>query len=251
MPIHWSGANSSGGRIGALVHGETDPWSGQPDSKATRARVSALAVTHYGFVLTRGNPSGRLSSPLVAEAGSASPRPAGADAAAPLAYWARAPFADGTITFVALDATESDARGFVEALLPEGDRLTIADEGSGLHRAATLVDGRLETVVFLGHEPTLPSPEWLKSRFAATAIAAGERRALLAGRPVEGAGDDGPVVCVCYQVGQKRIAAAIAAGAASAEDVGCATRAGTNCGSCVPELKRMLGARARLPDAAE
>jgi assimilatory nitrate reductase catalytic subunit len=36
------------------------------------------------------------------------------------------------------------------------------------------------------------------------------------------------------------IRAAIQAGAASAQAIGEALRAGTNCGSCLPELKRLL-----------
>jgi assimilatory nitrate reductase catalytic subunit len=62
----------------------------------------------------------------------------------------------------------------------------------------------------------------------------------LAGRPL-GAADPGPVVCACFQVGRKRIEGAVAEGACSVAEIGVATRAGTNCGSCVPELKRLVG----------
>ena len=101
--------------------------------------------------------------------------------------------------------------------------------------------------------PTLPSLEWLKGQFARGAIPTVERRALLAGRALDGHTDEGPIVCVCHQVGRKRIEAAIAAGASSAEAIGAGTRAGTNCGSCMPELRRLLVAsRPALPaDAAE
>ena len=49
VPIHWSAENSSCGRIGALVQPATDPYSGQPESKATPARIAPLAVSHYGL----------------------------------------------------------------------------------------------------------------------------------------------------------------------------------------------------------
>jgi assimilatory nitrate reductase catalytic subunit len=39
--------------------------------------------------------------------------------------------------------------------------------------------------------------------------------------------------------------AAIAAGAAGASAVGAATRAGTNCGSCRPEINALIAARRR------
>ncbi len=72
------------------------------------------------------------------------------------------------------------------------------------------------------------------------AIPPSERRDLLAGSPVEGAIDDGPMVCVCFQVGAKRIEAAAAAGNRSVEKIGRQLGAGTNCGSCIPEIRRLI-----------
>jgi assimilatory nitrate reductase catalytic subunit len=53
VPIHWSSENSSDARIGAMVQSVADPVSGQPESKATPARIEPLAVSHYGFALSR------------------------------------------------------------------------------------------------------------------------------------------------------------------------------------------------------
>jgi assimilatory nitrate reductase catalytic subunit len=48
-------------------------------------------------------------------------------------------------------------------------------------------------------------------------------------------------VCACFSVGLATIRAAIEAGAvANVEGIGAALRAGTNCGSCLPELKRIV-----------
>ena len=114
-----------------------------------------------------------------------------------------------------------------------------------------LREGRLEAVLYAAPGPALPSIEWLKTCFALPVVEPGLRRSLLAGRPVGGA-DDGPVVCACFQVGRRRVEAAIADGACSASEVGLATRAGTNCGSCLPEIKTLLGSvRRALPTAAE
>ncbi len=44
-PIHWSAENSSAGRACALVQPDTDPWSGQPEAKATPARVLSFPVS--------------------------------------------------------------------------------------------------------------------------------------------------------------------------------------------------------------
>jgi assimilatory nitrate reductase catalytic subunit len=50
-------------------------------------------------------------------------------------------------------------------------------------------------------------------------------------------------VCACFGVGRASICDAIAAGANSAAEIGARLKAGTNCGSCIPELKRLIGER--------
>ena len=114
---------------------------------------------------------------------------------------------------------------------------------------AVLRDGRLEAVLFVGAEP-----EAALARMAQVAvrvvriIPAGERRALLAGRPVEGAADEGPIVCVCFQVGAARIEAAAAAGdRTTVEEIGRALGAGTNCGCCIPEIRRLIAIKGGGP----
>ena len=128
--------------------------------------------------------------------------------------------------------------------------MSFQDPAAGNYRAAVLRDGRLEAVLFVGADPKLPSPEWLKSRFALAAIPASERRDLLVGTPVEGTTDEGPVVCVCLQVGAKRIEAADAAGSRSVEKIGRQLGAGTNCGSCIPEIRRLVAPKEVASDLA-
>ena len=63
---------------------------------------------------------------------------------------------------------------------------------------------------------------------------------LLSGRSTDGLASAGPIVCACFGVGRGTICDAIAAGANSAAAVGAQLKAGTNCGSCIPELKRLI-----------
>jgi assimilatory nitrate reductase catalytic subunit len=50
-----------------------------------------------------------------------------------------------------------------------------------------------------------------------------------------------PVVCACFGIAESCIRDALTSGAAaSVAEIGQVTRAGTNCGSCLPELKRMI-----------
>lgn len=47
------------------------------------------------------------------------------------------------------------------------------------------------------------------------------------------------LVCHCHAVSDKQVKTAIAAGACSPEDIGHMTGAGTGCGGCIPELRRL------------
>jgi assimilatory nitrate reductase catalytic subunit len=57
--------------------------------------------------------------------------------------------------------------------------------------------------------------------------------------------DRGRMVCSCVGVPEHDIRAAICSGASLAE-LQAALKCGTQCGSCVPELKRMLAETPRL-----
>ena len=80
----------------------------------------------------------------------------------------------------------------------------------------------------------------VKSLFAADALSNDQRRMLLSGKSADGLASAGPIVCACFGVGRNTICDAIAAGARSAAEIGARLKAGTNCGSCIPELKRLI-----------
>jgi assimilatory nitrate reductase catalytic subunit len=220
VPIHWSSANSSAARVGAMVQSVADPVSGQPEAKATPARMEPLPVSHYGFALSR--------QPFVH---------------ADMAYWSTARTTFGQMLVFAIDEPVGSSSERLLSRLPVGDRLELTDAAAGSYRVAVLRSGRLEAVVILSATPKLPSPEWLKSQFDRDVIPASERRGLLAARPVKATADEGPIVCVCFQVGQRAIEDAATKGCRTVDAIGKALGAGTNCGSCVPELRRLIAAQ--------
>ena len=63
---------------------------------------------------------------------------------------------------------------------------------------------------------------------------------LLSGKSTDGLESCGPIVCACFGVGRTTICDAIVAGAGTAAEIGVQLKAGTNCGSCIPELKRLV-----------
>ena len=219
-PIHWSGENTSAGRIGALVHGATDPISGQPDSKATACCIAAAPFAIEGFVLSQYQLS--LDTP----------------------YWVRIRLESGWLYRIALQAAPETAWGGWAAQIfdvEEARLLQLIDPRAACYRAAYLRDDRLVGCLFVAPEGEAPSWDWLARMLGKPVTESAHRRGLLAGRANDGAADQGPIICACFAVGRNRIIEAVTAGAChSVEAIGAALRAGTNCGSCIPELRRII-----------
>jgi len=219
-PIHWTDATSSNARIGALVPPFTDPISGQPEAKATPAALAPHAFASQSFLLARRG----MEFPSEA-------------------WWTRAAIPGGSGYRIASNATIENWRALLRDSFSGADRVEYVDEARGVFRAAGFEGDRLDFVFFIGPNP---APGWdaTLKLFAQDALGAPERRSLLSGRGRDGGGDDGPVICSCFGVGAKAIGAAIAQGCDSPLAVGAKLRAGTNCGSCIPEIKRLIAARA-------
>jgi assimilatory nitrate reductase catalytic subunit len=219
VPIHWSDATASCARVGDLVTSATDPFSGQPEAKATPAAVCAVTFCRRGFALTRRPPE----------------LPAGT-------WWARVAIAGGCGSLIATNEKPSVWRNRAPSLFGSDCELAeYIDAQRGVYRVAACARGRLEGCLFVG--PADAPPQWdaVKALFEADTLADHERRALLSMRPADGLAAIGPIVCTCFGVGLAAIRDALASRTArSVEEIGAVLRAGTNCGTCLPELKRML-----------
>jgi len=123
--------------------------------------------------------------------------------------------------------------------------LELTDPGGGRYRGARVRDGRLQACLFVAPGADLPGRSWLGGLFALGVLDPARRGAILAGKPGPGGRDAGETVCACFNVGQNSIREAIRTGRArSVEAIGGVLKAGTNCGSCLPEIARILGAEA-------
>ena len=218
-PIHWSGETASSARIGELVTPANDPYSGQPEAKASPASVAPVAFAYRGFALSRT----RLALPAET-------------------WWARAGVAGGEGVLLASNDAPELWRERAAALFgPQPEIAEFVDAPRGVYRMAAFVEGRLTGCLFIG--PAADAPHWdaVKALFEAESMGEAQRRAVLSGKSTDGLADPGPVICACFGVGLNVIRAALADGAAvNVEDIGKALRAGTNCGSCLPELKRIV-----------
>jgi assimilatory nitrate reductase catalytic subunit len=98
----------------------------------------------------------------------------------------------------------------------------------------------LDACFFVGKRNDLPSRDWLIKLFAKHELEASERSHVLSGIAPSDAVDTGPVVCACLGVGRKAILEQIKQGADTPEKIGKCLNAGTNCGSCVPEIRDLI-----------
>ncbi|HVR91989.1 MAG TPA: molybdopterin-dependent oxidoreductase [Novosphingobium sp.] len=210
-PIHWTDRQSSGGRTGLLPRALVDPHSGQPAFKQTPARVEAVACDWRGFLVAREIPE-KIGA----------------------AYSARVRVPQGWLVEL---AGNGDPARLVNALLPRGERIESSDTARGTLRAVVLDGDAVQAALYLTRSGPLPAREWLIEQLAANEASPIE---LLAGRPAKPARDRGPIICACFDVGAKTIAAAAQAGASTVEEIGQATCAGTNCGSCRPAIAGLL-----------
>ncbi len=237
MPMHWTGVLTSASRVGALVNPAVDPVSGQPELKHTPVRVRRFEAAWHGFVLSEA----------------ALPLPAATYAVAVRGgkFW-RFELAGEAVPAALPELANELLKPVQAATLPSPEWLEYSDSARGIQRRALIADGRLRAVCFIGPTPALPERQWLAGLIGQT-LGAQERRALLSGRPADPAADVGRIICACYTVGEKTIRQAIAEQQLdSVAAIGQCLKAGTNCGSCQPELKQILASCAAMaPTAAD
>ena len=165
----------------------------------------------------------------------------------PQLWWTRVAVSGGYGYLFADNADLADWPSWMRSVAGD-DLAEYRDFGGGVYRAACLAEDRIETCLFVG--PARDAGDWevVKSLFAADALTTDQRRMLLSGKSTDGLASAGPIVCACFGVGRTTICDAIAAGASTAAEIGARLKAGTNCGSCIPELKRLIAQANVEPD---
>jgi len=222
VPMHWNDQFASSGAIDRLVNACNDPVSGQPEFKHTPARVGPGKAGWYGFVLSR--------QPIDT---------------ARFSYWVRSR-RQGLWHFeLAGQETASDWAEFSRAVMIEsggkGEWTEFFDSSSQAYRGARFVDGRLDGCVFIGSDYRLPPRDWLIELFSVDSITRQQRLRLLSGIPGDTSQERGKIICSCFSVGRNTLCDAIKGqGLTTPEQIGECLQAGTNCGSCVPELRQLI-----------
>jgi assimilatory nitrate reductase catalytic subunit len=224
--MHWTDRFTSAGPIDGIVGAATDPISGQPELKATPVRIAPVTPQWHALLLR--------SSEQV-----------------PLGpyYWARMPLERGhAFTFIGWEALPSGCGTelWISALLDASaaaELVIYADPARGTFRYASIVGRRLDACLFIASEmSSLPSRDALAALLG-TRIEPDMRACLLAGGAPGAAAQSasGRTICACFGVGLHTLHNAIASRRlTSLAEIGAALRAGTNCGSCIPEINAIL-----------
>ena len=216
-PIHWSRETSSQGRIGSLVNPATDPYSGQPELKATPARLTPLRFQREGGFVNRD-----------------------AVAMPESFWWARVSVIGGVGYRVATDLPLPEAAEWFNTLFEGYEISELIDAAQGLYRVAAFKGGRLEAALFLSPPDGEPTWNALTNLMSADFVEAERRHFALSVRRTSAAVHYGSMICACFGVTKEIIREAIAGGAQDVHAVGATVKAGTNCGSCVPEIRKVI-----------
>ena len=120
---------------------------------------------------------------------------------------------------------------------PKSHASSIVDPKAGMARVVLEEDGVLIGALFVSREPVAVMRDYLTTLPGTVGTDA------LTGRPAVGVPNSGPILCSCFGIGINKIVEAIETnGLMSVQQVGEAISAGTNCGSCRPEIADLLRA---------
>jgi len=222
VPMHWTGETAPSARVDTLVPGRVDPISGQPALKQAAVSVARFAPAAHGFLVSVAKP-----------------------VEIPFGYWAIAKTEGGHRLELAGDAPTEGWETWLR------DHLTLpasaafsgyVDAVSGDHRLLAFDGDRLLAALYVSRGPVAVSRQWAVDQLNVRHTEPSMRSLLIAGRPAPGRPDKGAIVCSCFSVGINEIACAVREGCWSVEKIGETLNAGTNCGSCRPEIRRIIDA---------
>jgi assimilatory nitrate reductase catalytic subunit len=236
--MHWGSQFMRGGGVNALTVPVVDPLSKQPELKHAAVEVEKLALPHR-VVAMHAFPAAAAAQAL-------------RDSLQPLLE----SFDYATLTLSGRESAVVILRGYhaepiadavldkLDQLLELGDAtrtMRYIDAGRRVEKAARIENGMVQSVCLAGETA---AQEWLKNMMVQGASAAAMRAWILApvASPPRGSFSRGAIVCNCCDVSAADINTALAAGATLARlqsDLKC----GTECGSCLPELRRLVKSR--------
>ncbi len=219
-PIHWNDQYSGSGRVSALVNTVTDPLCGQPEYKHSPVTVASYDESWSGYLLAL--------TPI--------------DFGERANYWTKINIDKGYKYLLAGKQELANDIVFVKSLFPIiSDWLIIKEDPNAPLRIAGFINDVLQCFFVAGAQLN----KQYDTRYIEDQLDVEHKKNIRIKQfsSLENIGlmDVGVIVCSCHQVGEKVITSAIKSGECnSVEALGAKLKCGTNCGSCIPELKKLI-----------
>ncbi len=226
VPMHWNDQFANNARVDTLVNPAVDPVSGQPELKHTPVKIMPYTSLWQGVILSREE----IAQDETVD------------------YLVRVPEKNCYRYELSGNDIIADWHAYSRTMLQandDDDWLDYSDKAQGWYRSAHLKDGRLESCLYIAPNiaqgKSLPERDWLIELFAKDQLNDSERMSLLAGKSIAPRKNVGRTVCSCLDVGEKTIIEAITNDKIdTVKGLGEKLKAGTNCGSCLPELDALI-----------
>ena len=219
VPMHWNRRYASHATANALVKAEKDPLSGQPEFKHSPVHIVPLNPCWQARLLT--------NLPFAPDAD---------------LLWFNTPL-QGANLWTLADLTKPRKQAWLTHRFADeiDEWVWLTDSEEHFLRAAGFKAGQLKLVFMAGPELPAMDSRWLASQLEQDFSPHTQRHHLLSGFAADPASQCGKTVCSCFQVGETTIKDALLSGAAdSVEALGQQLKCGTNCGSCIPELRSLV-----------
>ena len=219
VPIHWNDSFSKSAKVSSLINPVTDKLSGQPEFKQCPVDISAFNAKWSGYLISK--------TPVTLTTD----------------YWTIATIESG-VKYALADKSElpfslNNSEDFLQVYYPHiSDWVVLEDDKKNTLRIAGFIDDEL-VCFFSGSTDTSIkySTQFIEKQIGQKHDAK-SRFKLLSALDSDGSLDVGEIICSCFQVGEKTIKEAVlSGGCSSVEALGEKLKCGTNCGSCIPELK--------------
>ena len=220
-PMHWTREFASIAAIGRTVDAECDPVSCQPALKSTSVQVAPVPTQFAGLLLRRRQAA----------------LPGGV-------HWVRIPLDRGELfRLIGLDPmpTGIGLDRFASSLLqtPDADVVEMRDTSRGILRRAALRDGVLEACLVLARSGVALPDEAEFVALLGTVVPPHARGRLLSGRG--GNAIEGTQLCACLGISEAAVRHACVSNRLSTlGELGALLGVGTGCGSCIPDLEKVL-----------
>lgn len=230
VPMHFTDHYASQGRVDVLTAPIVDPVSGQPALKSSAVAVKKYDARWFGFAVIKSDEFESVRPPSHAH------------------YWTKSRIKNGVKLELAGCETPDSWEEFTRGLLPKFQKnhklpsievIEFSNAKDAKLSLAFFRDNNLIALLYVDKCPVTLSREWACEQLGQPP-ALKDRQYLLAGRPAANQPDKGAIICSCMGVGLNDIQGAIRNGCHTVKSVGEATSAGTNCGSCQPELRAIL-----------